>query len=178
MGGGQVSALRRRFCGVLARYQGTPLKDWIETKLENRFGLEINRDKTRVVQLKEEGASLNFLGFTFRHYRDQYGRQRKYLNVSPSEAALKRERAKLHAMTDRHQCFKPLPTLISELNRHLKGWQNYFRFGYPRQAFREINSYVRSRLTQHVKRRSQRPFRPPKGTTYYHHFQKMGLMEL
>src|SRR5205809_1684300 len=163
---------------VLARYQGRPLKDWIETKLENRFGLEINRDKTRVVQLKEEGASLNFLGFTFRHYRDLYGRERKYLNVSPSEAALKRERAKLHAMTDRHQCFKPLPTLISELNRHLKGWQNYFRFGYPRQAFREINSYVRSRLTQHVKRRSQRPFRPPKGTTYYHHFQKMGLMEL
>jgi len=163
---------------VLARYQGRPLKDWIETKLENRFGLEINRDKTRVVQLKEEGASLNFLGFTFRHYRDLYGRQRKYLNVSPSEAALKRERAKLHAMTDRHQCFKPLPTLISELNRHLKGWQNYFRFGYPRQAFREINSYVRSRLTQHAKRRSQRPFRPPKGTTYYHHFQQMGLMEL
>ena len=163
---------------VLARYQGRPLKDWIETKLENRFGLEINRDKTRVVQLKEEGASLNFLGFTFRHYRDQYGRQRKYLNVSPSEAARKRERAKLHAMTDRHQCFKPLPTLISEMNRHLKGWQNYVRFGYPRQAFREINSYVRSRLTQHVKRRSQRPFRPPKGTTDYHHFQQMGLMEL
>ena len=109
--------------------------------------------------------------------RQKLGHKAKQ-NVSPSEAALKRERAKLHAMTDRHQCFKPLPTLISELNRHLKGWQNYFRFGYPRQAFREINSYVRSRLTQHVKRRSQRPFRPPKGTTYYHHFQKMGLMEL
>ena len=163
---------------VLARYQGSELIGFIEMKLETWLGLEINRDKTRVVELKEEGASLNFLGFTFRHDRDLYGRQRKYLNVSPSEAALKRERAKLHAMTDGHQCFKPLPTLIGELNRHLKGWQNYFRFGYPRQAFREINTYVRSRLTQHVKRRSQRPFRPPKGATYYHHFQKMGLMEL
>jgi RNA-directed DNA polymerase len=98
--------------------------------------------------------------------------------VSPSAAALKRERAKLHQMTDRHQCFKPLPFLIGELNRHLKGWQNYFNFGYPRQAFREINSYVRSRLTQHVKRRSQRPFRPPKGVSYYQHFQRMGLVEL
>ena len=163
---------------VLARYQGRPLRDWIETKLENRFGLEINRDKTRVVQLKEEGTSLNFLGFTFRNDRDRQGRKRKYLNVSPSAAALKRERAKLHQKTDRHQCCKPLPSLIRELNRHLKSWQTYFNFGYPRQAFRKINSYVRSRLTQHVKRRSQRPFRPPKGVTYYQHFQRMGLLEL
>jgi RNA-directed DNA polymerase len=163
---------------VLARYQGERLKNWIETKLEDRLGLEINREKTRVVQLREEGASLNFLGFTFRHDRDLYGKKRKYLNVSPSATALKRERARLHAMTDRHQCFKPLPFLIEELNRHLKGWQNYFRFGYPRQAFREINSYIRSRLTQHVRRRSQRPFQPPKGTTYYRYFQKMGLIEL
>jgi RNA-directed DNA polymerase len=162
----------------LARYQGTQLRSWIETKLEDRFGLEINREKTRVVQLKEERASLNFLGFTFRHDRDLHGRKRKYLNVSPSAAALKRERAKLHEKTDRHQCFKPLPSLIRELNRHLKSWQTYFNFGYPRQAFREINSYVRCRLTQHVRRRSQRPFRPPKGVTYYQHFQRMGLVEL
>src|SRR5438874_9079245 len=38
---------------VLARYQGTRLKDWVETKLEGRLGLEINREKTGVVQLKE-----------------------------------------------------------------------------------------------------------------------------
>jgi RNA-directed DNA polymerase len=163
---------------VLARYQGTRLRNWMETKLEDRFGLEINREKTRVVNLKQEGASLDFLGFTFRYDRDLRGRERKYLKVGPAEQALKRERAKLHRMTDRHQCFKPLPQLIGELNRHLKGWQNYFDFGYPRQAFREINTYVRSRLTQHVKRRSQRPFRPPKGVTYYQHFQNMGLVML
>jgi RNA-directed DNA polymerase len=163
---------------VLARYQGTRLKNWIEEKLEDRLGLEINRDKTRVVKLKEEGASLNFLGFTFRNDRDLYGRKGKYLNVIPSAAALKRERAKLHQMTDRHQCFKPLPSLIEELNRHLKSWKTYYQFGYPRQAFRGINSYVRSRLTQHVRRRSQRPFRPPKGVSYYQHFQKMGLVVL
>jgi len=163
---------------VLARYQGKRLRNWIETKLEARLGLEINRDKTGIVELQEEGASLNFLGFTFRYYRDLQGRKRRYLNVSPSAAALKRERDKLHAMTDHHQCCKPLPTLIEELNRHLKSWRVYFQFGYPRQTFRKINWYVRGRLTQHVKRRSQRPFRPPKGVTYYRQFQKMGLVEL
>ncbi len=34
--------------------------------------------------------------------------------------------------------------LIEELNRHLKGWGNYFDFGYPRVAFGEINTYVRA----------------------------------
>ena len=52
---------------VLARFQGTRLTGWIESKLEDWLGLEINREKTRVVQLKEAGASLDFLGFTFRY---------------------------------------------------------------------------------------------------------------
>ena len=62
-------------------------------------------------------------------------------------------------------CFKPIPKLIEELNRHLKGWANYFGQGYPRKAFRQINAYVRERLTCHLKRRSQRPFRPPEGVS-------------
>ena len=38
------------------------LVDWIEAKLETWMGLEINRDKTRLVELKQEEASLDFLG--------------------------------------------------------------------------------------------------------------------
>jgi len=77
---------------VLARYQGNRLTGWIESQLEGWLGLEINREKTRVVNLKEEGASLDFLGFTFRYYEDLQGRGWRYLNVSPSEKALKKER--------------------------------------------------------------------------------------
>jgi RNA-directed DNA polymerase len=163
---------------VLARYQGDRLTGWIESKLEGWLGLEINREKTRVVNLKEEGASLDFLGFTFRYYDDLQGRGWRYLNVSPSEKALKREREKLHDLTDHRQCFKPIPELIEGLNRHLKGWKNYFDFGYPRVAFGEINTYVRDRLTQHLRRRSQRPFRPPEGVSYYEQIQRFGLVRL
>lgn len=163
---------------VLARHQGTRLKGWIESKLEGWLGLEINREKTRVVNLKEEGASLDFLGFTFRYYDDLNGQGWRYLNVSPSAKALKKEREKLHEMTDHRQCFKPIPQLIEELNRHLEGWRNYFDFGYPRVAFGEINSYVRYRLGQHLRRRSQRPFRPPEGVSYYQQIQRFGLVRL
>ena len=163
---------------VLARFQGDRLKEWIESKLEGCLGLEINREKTRVVNLKEEGASLDFLGFTFRYDEDLYGHARRYLNVRPSEKALKKERAKLHEMTGpRHSC-KPIPDLIEELNLHLKGWKNYFNLGYPREAFRDVNSYLQDRLKQHLRRRSQRPFRPPEGVTFREQLQRLGLKSL
>jgi len=163
---------------VLARYQGEKLSGWIESKLEGWMGLEINRDKTRVSDLKQEGAKLDFLGYTFRYERDLKGRSHRYLNVSISQKALRTERRRLHEMTSKRRCLMPLPQLIEELNGHLEGWANYFSYGYPRQGFREINAYVRQRLKQHVRRRSQRPFRPPKGVSYYAHFNRMGLVYL
>lgn len=85
----------------------------------------------------------------------------------PSKKALQRERDKLKQMTDKRSCFKPIPNLIMGLNRHLNGWANYYRFGYPRDAFRQINSFTR-----------QRPFRPPAGKSFYQHFQDMRLIYL
>ena len=76
---------------VLARYQGPRLRGWIEEKIEQWLKLEINRDKTRVVDLREEKASLDFLGYTFRWNRDRYGRDQRYLNVEPSKKALDRK---------------------------------------------------------------------------------------
>jgi len=163
---------------VMARHVSPKLRKWVEEKIETWMGLEINREKTRVVNLRERGASLDFLGYTFRYYQDLGGRGWKYLNVSASEKSLARERARLREMTDKRMCFKPLPVVIEELNVHLKGWANYFGYGYPRMAFREINSYTRERLKRHMRRRSQRPFRPPKGRSYYEHFKQMGLVYL
>jgi RNA-directed DNA polymerase len=51
---------------VLARHQSEKLKEFLESQLETWLGLEINRDKTRVVDLREAGSSLDFLGYTFR----------------------------------------------------------------------------------------------------------------
>ena len=163
---------------VLSRYPGKRLYGWIESKLEEWLKLAINRDKTRVIDLRKEKASLDFLGYTFCWYRDRYGRGHRYLHVGPSKKALQRERDKLTEMTDSHQCHKPIPKLIEGLNRHLKGWGNYFKFGYPRDAYREINWHVGHRLFRHLNRRSQRAFRLPEGSTYYQHFRRLGLKPL
>jgi len=163
---------------VLTRYREEKLSEWIESKIESWMGLEINRDKTRVINLRQPGEKLNFLGYMFRYDRDRKGRGHRYLNVTISEKALKRERQRLRELINSEVCFKPLPELIEKLNRHLKGWANYFSYGYPRKGIRQINMYARQRLTQHMRRRSQRPFRPAQGVSYYEHFKRMGLVYL
>lgn len=163
---------------VMARYMGLRVVEYVETTLEQRMGLEINREKTRIVRLREPGQRLDFLGFTFRYDRDLKGRGHRYLNMEPSKQALARERAKLRVMTGPQMCFKPIPTMIEELNHHLRGWANYFKLGYPRRAFRSVMTYVRARLTRHLRRRSQRPYRPPEGVSFYAHLSDLGLVSL
>lgn len=163
---------------VLARYIDHRISGWIEYKVEDWMGLMINREKTRIVNLRDSSASLDFLGYTFRYDRDLKGRDRKYLNVLPSKKALAAERVTLREMTSARMCYKPIPQLIAEINEHLRGWANYFSQGYPRGAYRHINQYVRQRLCIHLRRRSQRPWHPPDGVSAYQQLQRLGLLYL
>ena len=137
--------------------------------------MTINRKKTRVVNLNETGASLDFLGFTFRYDRDLHGSDRRYLNVFPAKKSVARARNKLRDLTDRRRGMMPTTELVAEATRWLHAWGRYFRHGYPRQAFRQVNRFALLRLTQHLQRRSQRAFRPPDGRSFYAHLQALGL---
>ena len=163
---------------IMARYVGDPIRNFMESTLEEWMTLKINREKTRVVKLSQPGESLDFLGYTFRYDRDRQGRSHRYLNMFPSKKALERERRTLYEMTGPTMCFKPIKVVIAEMNRHLKGWKNYFGKGYPGDAFRQLNTYVLERLTRHLKRRSQRPYRPPKGVSWYAQLYRLGLVYL
>lgn len=163
---------------ILARYQGDRLQRWVEDTLEGWMGLSLNQEKTQLIQLNEVGASLDFLGITFRYDRDRYGSTHRYLNICVSKKSLQREKDWLREMTNSRQCFKPIPALIRELNRHLVGWSNYYAYGYPRKAFREINHHTRTRICKHLRRRSQRRYRPGKDVSWYQHLKQLGLIYL
>ena len=163
---------------VQARYMGPRLREWIEGKLEGWLGLTINREKTRVVKLHETGTSLDFLGYTFRWDRDLQGRPWRYWNLEPSRKAQAKERETLRSLIAWHQSHTPLPNLIERVNRHRRGWANYFKLGYPRKAFRAMNRFVVERLTKHLHRRSQRGWRAPTGQSAYAHLVRLGLAQL
>ncbi len=163
---------------IQARYQGQRLKGWIEGQLEGWLGLVINRDKTRTIQLKEEGATLDFLGYSFRYEKDRQGRPWRYLSLFPSTKSLEKERARIRELTGPKQCFKPVSELIEELNEHLRGWKNYFKIGYCRREFRKINYFVQCRMVRQLNRRSQRGYKLPKRVSAYAYLHQLGLIQL
>ena len=163
---------------VLARYQGSRIHGFIESKIESWLGLEPNRNKTKVVDLLKPGSSVDFLGYTFRYDRSIKGGVRRYLNVMPSRKAMQAHRESLRKTISRRQNRVPVVQLIKTVNRKQRGWANYFSFGYPRHAMRKMNSYVQCRLIGHLRRRSQRPFRLPEGQSYYQYFKRLGLVFL
>jgi len=163
---------------VLARYQGNRLKQWIESQLEGWLGLVLNREKTRTIQLKEEKATLSFLGYSFRFANDRFGRARRYLTLYPSDKAMDKERDKIREMTGKKHCFKPVKELIEELNEHLRGWKGYYKMGHCRHQFRSLNHFVRRRVLGHLERRSQRGYKRPRGMSSYQFLQRLKLQPL
>lgn len=165
---------------VLARYQGERLQQWIETTLEGRFDLTINREKTKVVRLGPIGGEgLDFLGFTLRYERSIYPNSSGYLHVGPSRKAMSRLRDKLRDLTASRQCFKPAPQIVTEVNRLLDGWSRYFGYGHPRRAFAAVNFHALTRLSVHLRRRSQRGCRPSGDRSLYAHlYHHLGLRML
>jgi RNA-directed DNA polymerase len=162
---------------VMARYQGPRIDEWLDAKLEDWLGLSINREKTKVVNL-HLAESLDFLGFTFRYDRDLFGSDKTYLNVTPSKKSLKKARDAIREKTGSRMCFKPTPKVVDDLNYFLRGWSNYFEYGYPRKAFRDLSHYTRKRMVTHLNRRSQRKYHRPKGMSHYQYLEKLGLQRL
>jgi RNA-directed DNA polymerase len=163
---------------ILARSVGPRIVRWIEGKLEEELGLEVNRDKTSIVRMGKRGKALHFLGFTLRYDRDLKGRDQSYLNIFPSKKAVERVRDKIRRKT--HSGYKrPLREVVEEVNVILRGWANYFGYGYPRKVFRDVNHFVRCRFKRFLLNRSQRrgkPFR--QGESLYAGLKRYGLIYL
>ena len=162
---------------VMARYMGKRITGWLEEKLETVLGLSINRDKTGIVRMQKK-ESLNFLGFTLRYDRDLRGRDWEYLNIMPGKKAIAALKEKLRAKT-RSGYKRRLVHVIGEVNSILRGWGNYFDYGYPRKVFRDVNHYTRTRFQRFLNNRSQRrskPFRA--GESLYAGLKRYGLVYL
>jgi RNA-directed DNA polymerase len=165
---------------IQARFVGDRLLDWIEETVEGRFKLTINRAKTVVRRVSPDRADgVDFLGYRFWHAPDRFGRDTRYLTTNPSPKAMAAERENLRAILNHRSNFVPIPLLIDRVNRQLTGWSAYHRKGRPANCFRQINGFVVERLRRHLKRRSQRPYLLPEGTTWWQHLtQDLGLQLL
>lgn len=165
---------------IMARYITKGIVEWVENKLETRFGLTVNREKTKIVNLGDPKAKLNFLGFELRRVPLRHRRRvRMCLIITPSEKSMKKAMEKVSEITDSTNGFKPIEIIVKELNRFLGGWGNYFKLGHPGQAFNKLNGHVQRRVYRFLQRRSQRGFRKPsKEQTWYGYIQGLEVKQL
>lgn len=144
---------------VMAYHMNEDIINWIESKLEGKLELTINKDKTKVIRIKPGKDELCFLGYSYRYEKDLKGRNKYYLNMKPSAKAVKAIKQKIKEETSRSQCIS-LSMAIKRINVVLQGWKNYFSLGYPRKACRDINYYLQIRFKCFLNNRSQRRMRP------------------
>jgi RNA-directed DNA polymerase len=168
---------------VLAKYIGDPIKRFLSQILEGELGLKLNQEKTGTIHLNEEGASLDFLGYTFRKDADlkrkegNPGSKKKYLNLIASKPAQRALRMRVREMTGSHHRM-PVGMLIGKINEVLRGWEGYFCQGYPGKVFRQMNWYVEQRIRKYLSHRSQRRCRQLDGSSLYSTLQRAGLHRL
>jgi RNA-directed DNA polymerase len=108
-------------------------------------GLELNAEKTKVVDMAQAGAHFEFLGYRF--WRGKAGKLRRF--VRP------KSRQKLHAkikpLTKRNNGHS-LEAIVAKLNPILRGWYGYFRHA-SAAALGEMDGWVRARLRSILRKR-------------------------
>jgi len=129
------------------------------TDLLADLGLEPKAAKTRIVHLEEGGEGFDFLGFHHRMVRSLGLHGKKpalFLARWPSDKAMQHARDRIRDLTARSR-LRLWPELIAEdLNRFLRGWAAYFRFGNSADRFGKIRNYALMRMALFIAKRARR----------------------
>jgi RNA-directed DNA polymerase len=119
------------------------LRSWTE-----QAGLKLHPDKTRIVDMGQVGAGVEFLGYHF--LRTRRGR----LARMPRKKSLTKFKDAIRQRT-RHCNGESLPCIICDVNAVTRGWFEYFKHSY-RGTFRPLDGWIRMRLRRILRRRSGR----------------------
>ena len=149
-GGGQRLGVLVRYADDLVvlcatREQAEQARELVAAVLD-ALGLRLHPEKTRIARLARGAEGFTFLGFEHRMRESWKQPGRWYLHKWPSRRAMASIRGKIRARTDRRYARLPLEWAVEDLNRVLRGWGNYFRYGNSARKFAHIDGYVNERL--------------------------------
>jgi RNA-directed DNA polymerase len=151
-----------RRLGVMVRYADDlvilcPTRERAEAALQAleailaNLGLELARAKTRLVDMREQARGFDFLGF---HHRRMQSRKGRYFCYRwPSRASVRSARASIKARTERRRFPLSVDHVVGDLNRFLRGWGNYYRYGNSSRVFHKLDNYVIERLARFISKK-------------------------
>ena len=100
------------------------------------------------------------------------------LGYRPSKSSIQHMVRKIHALTAEAMVWQETTALVSQLNRMLRGWANYFQVGSVSRAYRALDSYTTMRLRRWL--RNKHKVRRSGGTAYpdVYLYETLGLVRL
>ena len=128
------------------RHHAEALREQVTTVL-GPLGLRLALEKTRTVHIDE---GFDFLGFHIRRMRKR-GTQKYYVYTTPSKKAIQKVKDKVKVKTYRSTRHQDLDKLILSLNRSLRGWANYFRYGVSKAVFSAVDYHAWGRLMRWIR---------------------------
>jgi RNA-directed DNA polymerase len=95
-------------------------------------GLELNEEKTKIVQIKK---GFDFLGFNIRRMNynprlNKKSKQKTILIIKPSKSSINKLKLKIRKHIDKN---KPIEGIIRDINPILRGWGEHKRISYHSQ---------------------------------------------
>lgn len=145
------------------------------------LGLEPKEAKTRIVHLGEGGEGFDFLGFHHRWVRSRGWRGKRgvtFLGRWPADKAMQRARDRIRELTVRPRLLLSVETVVQDINRFLRGWAAYFRYGHSVHRFNAIRNYALERLAIFIGKRHKRGRRFGLNVVAYRSPDQCGLISL
>ena len=132
------------------------------------------------MHLCEGGEGIDFLGYQHRWVRGNTPRSRHlcFLARWPSRQATQHARNRIRELTDRSRLLVDVGTIVQQVNRFLRGWAGYFRYGNSARAFDKITQHALNRLARFVAKRHKRSSRWGWKAVAYQSRDRIGLINL
>jgi len=133
--------------------QGQTLLERVKRWLNAR-GLKLNEEKTRLVDIRKEG--IKFLGFSV-SWRKQRLKGWGYAHVEPHTKSQQKLRDSVKQLLNHWTMGRGEGETIRALNRKLKGWKAYFRYGNPANVMGKMEYYLQDKLRRWLWKRHGKP---------------------
>jgi RNA-directed DNA polymerase len=114
-----------------------------------KLHVQVNAEKTRLVELHRLGESFGFLGFEYRKAVTLRGKQG--VRFVPKMKARTSVLGQIKEVFGRFQS-QPVDRVIDLINPILRGWVSYFRIGHSSRCFGYVRDWVEKKVRRHLMR--------------------------
>jgi RNA-directed DNA polymerase len=116
----------------------------------NKLELKLNEDKTEIKNSRVE--KFNFLGFQIGMVKSpRSGKCFPLIEPSPKSMKVIKQKIKLH--TRRNMNPVPIKDIVKNLNATVRGWSNYFYYGYSHRKIKQVKNYMEESLRSQLRYR-------------------------